>query len=657
MIDHNNMKNHRISLLIKMLSKYQHPISSAMICEELKIKPRTLRDDIARSKDDLLLNGIEILSKHGVGYQLSILDEDKYYAFIKSLLKKEQQRHFVLPVDTDERVNYLIRTFLSSDEYLKLDDVADDIFISRSTLNNYLKLVREELAQFNLELSSKPAYGVKISGTELDLRRAIARYFFYDDTKQHLFSNSNESEARKIIREILISVLSNQPIKLTDLGFQNLIIHLEIALMRITKSDYDVNVSEEYQTLEDKVEFNVAKELASKLEQQFNLKIPKQELYFITIHLMGKRSFNQDNSFVITPEIEALFNQIFKRIREVFNVNLMDDFELYTLLALHFRPMLDRLAYGLNIHNPILDQIKEENVKAFDMALLAGQVIKQETALDVNEAEIGYMAIHFALALERQKEITRKHKIIVVCASGMGSSQLLLHRIKQRFSHYIESIKIVQLYELKEFNQKEYDFIISTVDIPFKTEIKILKIHYFLDNQDVVHMEHYLKQSSPDDDLIDKFFSEELFFTDLTSQDRFGLISELCDRISEFINLEEGFTDLVIEREKLSATEFGNQIAFPHPIHHSGQQTFVSVAILAQPIKWEKQWVRYVFMLNVGQNESESLQLLYESLITLMSDSSRLKQLDEHKDFQTLARLLQSTLESAKQDNQESAFK
>lgn len=652
------IKNHRIALLIKLLSKYHHPVNSKEICEQLKIKPRTLREDITRSREDLEKYGVELISKHGVGYSLSILDEDKYYSLIKLLLKNEQRRHFVLPIHTPERVNYLIRTFLSADDYLKLDDIADEIYISRSTLNNCLKLVREELKNYELELVSKPAYGIKISGDELNLRRAIARYFFYDDSYQQLIlGDERENESRTTIRNILVEVLSENKIKLTDLGFQNLIIHLEIALMRISKTHYSPNVSQEYQMLEKRAEYPIAKQLALLISQHLQIQLPELEIYFITIHLMGKRSFNHDNSFVITPEIEQLFNKIFHHIDEVFGLNLLDDFELYTLLALHFRPMLDRLTYKLNISNPMLDQIKEENIKAFEIALLAGQIIYQETGLEVNEAEIGYMAIHFALAIERQSTLHRKQNVIVVCASGTGSSQLLLYRIKQRFSDYLDQIQVVQLYELKNFNQRDFDFIISTVDIPFQTDIRILRVHYFMDNQDVIQMEQYFNRNQHDSDLIDKYFLPTLFFTDLNSQERYSLIQEMCERIAEHQELESNFTQLVIEREQLSSTEFGNQIAFPHPIQHSGNRTFVSVAVMEKPVKWDKQMVRYIFMLNVRHDEHDSLQLLHESLTELMCDNQKLKQLEQNQTFDTLIKLLKQTVNEAEKNLQLHSFK
>lgn len=652
------MKNNRIALLIKLLSKYDVPVNSKEICEQLKIKPRTLREDITKYRDELLEHGIELTSKHGVGYSLTILDDDKYYALLKSLMKAEHQQYFVLPVHPQERINFLIRTFLSADEYLKLDDIADEIYISRSTLNNYLKNVREELERFNLELISKPAYGVKIKGNELDLRRAIARYFFYDDIYQHvLYGDTQESETRQQIRDILIDVLSNSKLKLTDIGFQNLIIHLEIALMRITKSNYCDAIADEYLVLQQRDEYRVANELVAQIEQVFQVQIPPSEIYFITIHLMGKRSFNHDNAFIITPDIEQLFQKIFKRIDEVCGINLVDDFELYTLLALHFRPMLDRLAYKLNINNPVLDQIKEENMEAFEIAVLAGQVIHQETGLEINEAEIGYMAVHFALAIERKKNIYKKHNILVVCASGMGSSQLLLYKIKQRFGQYLNQIKVVQLYELKSFNQKEYDFIISTVDIPFQTDIRILRVHYFMDSNDQLNMENYFNSHQYDSDLIHDYFHPALFFTQLKSQERYALIEEFCRSIERTINVSEDFVAAVIEREKFSSTELGNQIAFPHPIHPCGNKTFVAIAVLDKPIKWDKQMVRYLFMLNVRKDENDSLQLLYESLVTLMSDQQRLKQLEDDNSFDNFILLIKQIINNTQVTEQDHSFK
>lgn len=640
------MKNYhyRIFQLLKLLCRAEKPLSGRAICQQLAIQPRTLRDDISRYKDDLAEDGVDIISQYGSGYQIRIRDEEKYHLLIKAMLKFEHRKHFIMPIRHADRVNYLMRTLLAAENYLKLDDVADEISVSRSTLNNCMKEVRQEIASFNLILTASPGLGVKIAGNELSIRQAIARYFFYDDSQQSL---QKENRTRKNISAILLNTLRKNTLQLTDTGFQNLVIHLEIALMRIDKSHSPQELPADYLLLKERHEYQVALQLVAEIEREFAIPFPEIECYFIAIHLAGKRHFLQQEKMAYRPDITQLFDKILAEINEVFGINLTDDFELYQLLSLHFMPMMDRLYWKLSIHNPLLQQIKEENITAYDIAVLAAKIIQQETGLTVSEAETGYLAVHFALAIDRRGTQAKRYNLIIVCASGMGSSQLLLYKIRQRFAQQINQIKVVQLYELNHFEQQNYDLILSTVDVPFQTAIPLLRINYLLEPDDLSHMAGWLKSKPQESERMQNYFNEALFFTDLQATDRFELIRELCQRVSTHIPMAYDFSQAVIEREKISATEFGNSVAFPHPLSPGGEKTFVAVAVLPNPIRWDKQEVRYIFMLNVRDQENNSLQLLYECLLSLMSNKIMLKKLKTNTTFSTFRTLLTETIKQS----------
>ena len=53
---------------------------------------------------------------------------------------------------TQDRVRQIIETLLTSDESVRMDDLADAMFISRATLKNDMKTVRNILADFGIEI-------------------------------------------------------------------------------------------------------------------------------------------------------------------------------------------------------------------------------------------------------------------------------------------------------------------------------------------------------------------------------------------------------------------------------------------------------------------------------------------------------------------------
>ena len=115
--------------------------------------------------------------------------------------------------------------------------------------------------------------------------------------------------------------------------------------------------------------------------------------------------------------------------------------------------MMNRLKYGMVIQNPLLQQIKNENPLAFEISISAAHIIQSHIQKSISEKEIGYNALQFALAIDRYQKKEPKKNVIIICASGMGSSQILLYKVKQRFKNNINSIYVTELYELSNIDQ------------------------------------------------------------------------------------------------------------------------------------------------------------------------------------------------------------
>lgn len=632
-------------------------VKSEEICRELSIRGRTLRDDIAKYKQRLLDNGIQVISKHGTGYQLEILDEAAYYRFIAQLLKEEETAQRLLPVYPEDRINYLMKLFLNQEDYLKLDDIAEKIFISRSTLQNDIKEVKERLRFFHLNLINKPYYGMKIEGSEIHKRSCISQYFFHTDSMDELFAKRNQlNELQARIADILFETLDETDFRLTDLGFQNLIVHISIALLRI-----DEHIEEDvalYMDIREQKEYEIALRLVSRLNKEFHVQLKDIEVCYITIHLLGKKNLQYHRDYAITEEIEILLKRIFEEIKNQYTYHFAGDFELYTVLALHFQPMLDRLKYGLTIQNPLLEEIKQENPIAFEMSVISARIIEQQMGYVLLEAEMGYLALHFALAIERaQKSTYTKKNILIVCASGAGSSQILLYKIKQRFHDYLDKIQVSELYKLKTIDQKEFDFILSTIPIPFATQIPTIEVQYFLNGNDLIHLSDAFKKDGSQLSFVDKYFSESLFFDHLSGKNKEEILHDLIKRTSIIKELPKEFEALVLERETYAATEFGNLVAMPHPMKAVCKETFVSVGLLAKPIKWQKQYVRYIFLMCIEKDSQDNLTLFHETISSLVMDKQALAEFEKQPSMKKMKDILKRIANQEKEHDIDTLFK
>lgn len=643
------MDNKRIIEIIKILSNSDKPINAGSICKTLNVTPRTLRNDIRESKEELARNGMEILSKHVVGYWLVIHDENLYYQYLHRTMKEASRNQLLVPVYPEDRINYLIRLFLTEDNYLKTDEICEKLFVSHSTLSNDLKEVRLRLKYFQLDLESKPGYGLRITGSELHRRSAIAQYLFHtesDDTKAiHAMNVSREQEQ---ISAILYQTITEENFHLTDAGFQGLVIHLMITLMRLNEDTNDVP-GNYYRTIQSSKEYLIAMKLRKRLENSFHVILPEIEVYYIAIHLSSKQAAQYHE---LTTNYESLLDETLEMIRRKFRIDLTFDMDLRTSLSLHLEPMMKRLRYGMIIQNPLLERIKSENPTAFEMGVILSEMIHKQYGYHMEDTEIGYTALHFALAIQRYSEKGAKKNVIIICASGRGSSQILLYNIRTRFRDYIGSIYTAQLYDLPNIDQSQYDFILTTVPIPFKTDIPAIRVQYFLDHTDVIRVGKAFSDQIKNQkmDFVEKYFSDDLFFKNLMSENRMDLIHEMCENISMVKDVPNSFEEEILKREMFAETEFGNGIAMPHPMNPITNDTFVAVGILKKPIRWGREDVKFIFLLSVSKRSEEKLSMLHESLSALVFDKKALQALEKNPSSETLKQIL-SELADREKDN------
>ncbi|WP_028044356.1 BglG family transcription antiterminator [Candidatus Stoquefichus massiliensis] len=650
------MDKKRVIQLIKILSHTQTPISGPELCEQLNVTVRTLRNDIKEYKTELLQNGIEIISKHAVGYELSIVDEEKYYHYLEDMMKEESENQMLIPIYPEERVNYLIRMFLTQDDYIRIEDICDMIFVSRSTLSGDLKEVREKLKYFHLELETKPSYGLMITGSEFHKRSCISQYFYHTNGNDDMFlSQTKSTRQQEEISSILYETMVTEKFKLTDIGFQNLVIHIMIALLRLKEKQQQTHYEYD-ETIKNTKEYEIAIELCRKIEKNFHVIFPDIEIYYIALHLSGKKAVQYNsNSLFMNHEYEILMTQIINEIKEKYNIDFTADMDLQTSLSLHLQPMMNRLKYGMYIQNPLLEQIKTENPLAFEISVLTANMITKNYQADISENEIGYIALHFALAIERYQKQGPKKNIIIICASGMGSSQILLYKIKQKFKENINSIYVTELYELPNINQSLYDFILSTVPIPFPTQIPAIHVQYFLDNQDMISLSDVFKNQS-EMSFVDQYFHENLLFNDLKGKTKEELIHEMCTYIRQMKDVPNEFEEEIFKRENYSVTEFGNMIAMPHPMNPLTNETFVAVGILKKAIKWKHQQVKYIFLLSIQKNSQDALGLLHETLSSLVYDKKAMQELEKDSSLTNLKKILKRIAEEQKENDIDTLF-
>ncbi len=613
-------------------------ITAAELAKQMGLSEKTVRTRVKELEKDLLPCGARIISKQGHGYRISITDPLLYQELIKSLSADGS----ALPTSSQERILYLLSCLLKSGDYVKLDDLSSFLFVSRNVLTGDLKKAEDMLLKYGVRLVRKPHYGIRAEGTEFDKRLCISNYLMKPDFILQGHRRRSTDEMRSI-GDTLLTCIRKHNIKLSEVLFQNLIIHIYIAAKRMKAGLYmTAKETDFFQISLGEKEMVISQDLAKGLEASLGIVFSEPEIKYLAIHLAGKRSIGQEDGESLKPEIPRrlmdLITEMLQSVYDSFKIDFRQNQELILSLSQHMIPLDIRIRYDMGIDNPLLEETKKNYFLAYAIARQACIVLNQHYHKSLSEDEVGFIALLFALALEQEKGNNGKKNILIVCASGKGSAQLLTYRYKEEFGNYLNQVFTCNTHELDHFDLSKVDYIFTTVPLDISVPVPVISVKDFLGDREILAVKKILFMGNKS--FLYEFYDRRLFFTDIRGETKEEIIRELCRRISAVRELPKGFYEAVLKREKLAQTDFGNLTAFPHPYKTLTEESFVCVGILRKPILWNTNQVQAVFLVSIGEEEQEQLQAFYQLTMNLLLNQRGVLRLIKEASFDTLIELL-----------------
>lgn len=586
------------------------PMTADELAAQLKLSGKTVRSLIKTYAKEMQENGFCITAKPGRGFGIEITDAQTYV----SGSKPQQGEQTGIPQDAQERIQRLRQYLLEKDGYSKLDDLSEQFFVSRRSISNDLREVERQLAEYGLSIRRKPGYGICVVGRETNRRICIA---------------AQRDESRPVgqqIQELVSRVLEKEKFAMSTMALDNLAVHLEVAVERI-RTGHAIESSDGMQAdLPERI-LEVASHIAVQIENMTGVAFPLPEVCYIAMHLNGKQMYRanamtSDENLVIPQEVNRIVSDMIEHIYEAFRIDFRDNLELRMGLCMHMVPLLARIKSGMRMKNPILQDIKREYPLAYEMATQACSVLQDVSPNPIKEDEIGYIAVSFALALERQKAKEWAPKnILIVCASGKGSAQLLAYRYQQKFGKNLGRVQTCDVIGLRSVNFSKIDYVFSTVPIPIYVPVPIRQIQFFPTEKELTQMKKLLMQGKKGN--CGRIF--QLGAISATSQlQKHGeqVLEQMCRFVCRQKKLPDDFLQLVKKRESLAATSFGGLVAMPHPWKAVSKDTFVCLAILDKPVQWGEAKVQVVFLVSIADDATAKLQKFYQVVAQLMVDEA-----------------------------------
>jgi lichenan operon transcriptional antiterminator len=536
---------------------------------------------------------------------------------------------------------YLLAYLINNDNYIKIDDLCDFLYVSKSTLSNALKKVDEILEQYGIHIERRPNYGIKAIGDEINFRRCMSDYFVKRNSLG-IDENIEEVEARDKIADILYQLMNKYNVNMSETGFQNLVDNISVGIRRMKRGKYIHFADDSLLKPSNIVHFMVG-ELTRDLQGIFEIEYSEDEKNYIEVLLAGRRMVGDGKrdeiNFVIHENIDQLVMDMLELIYQTYRIDLRSNFEVRMSLNQHLVPLDIRMRYHIPLENPMLNEIKDEYMFPFTMASQVSAILSDYYHRVIPEGEIGYLALIFALALEQQKNPDySKYNILIVCSSGKGSARLLMYKYQQTFGKYINQIYLCNQFELNGFDFSKVQYVFTTIPIVQKIPVPILEIGTLLGKDDISNVWKIFQ--SGNGEYLENYYKEYAFMPHMKGTTKEEVIQNMCEYVQNHRTLPEGFCEAIIKREELASTDFGNLIAFCHPYKVMTKDTFVYVGILDEPIMWKRNDVQVVFLISIGEQEDENIQRFYETTTRFFLQEDAVKQLIEVRTFRTLMHIL-----------------
>lgn len=594
------------------------------LAKRFAVSTRTVRADITALNEILEHYGAHFVHNRGFGYRLVVEDADRFRT-----LQPQNRKMHLTPRTANERVHYLLIRFLTSAFSLKLEDLADEWFVSRGTLQNDMAEVRERLNRYHLTIETKPRYGMKLFGTELAIRTCLTDLLFQlqlQDADNPLLKNEFLSiQTIPELTGLLHELLAQYAVRLTDEGEQYLIFYCAVAIKRITDgyplSDFDAEDVDEAVKL-------ASGRLANELKLLSGKDISAAEEAYLRVNIAARRVQASPPNTSRPSEInaddeETLVDYILTYINTHYNYNLQGDKQLRVDLLTHIKTMITRVKYQITIPNPLLSNIKQHYPMAYDVTLAAVSSWGKYTPYSLSENEIGYLVLHIGVGLERHYNIgyQRHPQVMLVCDTGNSTTRMIQAQISRKYPQIVMT-QTISLRDYENLDHIDEDFIISNsrlaeknkpvvVMSPFPTEYQLEQLGKLV----------LVDRTRPY--MLEKFFDNQHFMIIDQPMTQEQLFEKVCGQLEEEEFVDADFYPSVVEREAIVSTMLGEGIALPHSLGLLAKKTVVVTLLAPDGIAWgEGEVAHVIFLLAISKTDYEEAMAIYDLFVTFVRERS-----------------------------------
>lgn len=549
------------------------------------------------------------------------------------------------PLRNDRKSRILLELLKKSADGIDIYELADNLFISESTLKADIQQMKKEFTAKNIQIIFEKDT-VKLVGTERAKRRYMISLLYDESNLQEKLKASIQQMIGYIslaaLQEMIRTVFAGHEIRINQYTLNNIVLHYAISIERI-RQGHIIKKQTDNQDFQTKREYELAKEIADKLAEEYAIDFSEGELEQLALLFIGIQNETSANSKnkqlkeVVDEKIITALHDVLKQVKKTYLIELGDDQEFFNKLAIHVQSLYHRSKYDTFARNSSLLDLKTAYPLIYDISVYISSLIQEKLAIWFNEDEISFIALHIGSFLGTQKNSIEQASLLLVANDYHDLSENIVAKLENTFGEQI-FIKTANEAAIKA---QSYDMLLTTDHSIAERYERAIFIQPLLHQNDLRKIEKRIyqikeqKQKVKMHQYIDQFIPAELYFNqvDLAAATPKAIRKQINQRLLHNGYVGEDFLQSVEKRESMSSTGFPSGIAIPHAIEISAVKSSVAVMTLQEPVMWEAYPVKLIAFVTISKDESKVFNDFFERFIEIVSDAVNTKQLSTSSSY------------------------
>lgn len=605
--------------VLELLLRRDAWMTAEDIARALAVTPRSVRNYITALRQNAPDDAIIISGPRG--YRVDP-------ALAAPLLREERRSDTA--AHPSSRLGLIVRRLIDAPAGLDVFALAEEIFLSESTIETDLTRIRALLVDTELSLERQRSV-VCLRGDEGARRRLISR-LFRDEARQGVLELERIQEAfttgsLSAFKTDLVKTLDALGFFVNEYGINDVLLHVAIALDRMRKAQFLPSPPEDTAPAGDAETARIGQAVAARVQEHFAVDLDAVERDSLAL-LLRTRVLAPDVSgseflTALDASARAMVAEIVARAAAKYGIDLDDDLFI-TRLAVHVQNLIRRARGHALSRNPFARSLKTSQPMTYELAVYIASLIQERAGIVVVDDEIAYIAMHVGAHLFKQDRPDDLLRTIIVSPNYYDIHILLRTRIERSLGTELDITAVLTTSDV-DWSRLDADLIITTLT-PSDYRDNIVTVQPFMTDAGMSELRTAVERvrrqrvhARTRDQLL-HYFDERLFFRNLHAMSPEAMIRTLGAHLIAAGAVDEGYVDNALERERMSSTAFTDMLAVPHAMTMSAARTTIALVMNDAAMDWGDSRVTIIAFMAFAPGDREAFQSIFGRFVEVFSD-------------------------------------